>query len=576
MIDYQRNDIVRLKESKFDVLKPQLWFKDNAFVISEVVNDNHVLIKELDEPVSVSDLRPMPIGKKYAGNIYYDPVIAASIVGPGDEIPVYSRDYTYFLEAFERVMEADGTTLRQYVEKTPFKYVHEVQHWLREGYGSDDLKVHHKIITVAEVQYRDLWKLRDNLLEIGVSPYQFLYEMANMLYLRWMSFYDDSVASLWKELEQTTGDELQDKYQQAIQRIEQQTRIYSAKVLKQAISVVSKCAKQENIAELFDLMLEENGMSKDGGSAQNYTPPVLTKLLVELMRPEIGERWHDPASGYSGFLVEIDKYLREKNGDYKSLSQDEKVFQLTEAITGMEIQEEVGRIGLCNTRFHGLKSDVKVGNSLTTIDYQLYDGIVCEPPLPVFTLAGKSRIGNANRNRQTEFVELIMNSLSLQPGTRAALLLPENFLYKSSLDYRSARKRLFEDFYLHTILRLPQGIYPNSTISMCALFIQRKKGIENKVLVYDMQSGKLKPEQSGDISIFKDFIRVYHSRTTNKRSSIVALDAIRNDDYRITFDKDSEQKEIQLETPMQYLVEANNVVRDIRSLLSKLEKEVNG
>ena len=119
MIDYQRYDIVRLKESKFNELKPQLWFKDNAFVISKVVNDNHVSIKELDEPVSVSDLRPMPIGKKYAGNIYYDPVIAASIVGPGDEIPVYSRDYTYFLEAFERVIEPDGTTLRQNVEKNP-------------------------------------------------------------------------------------------------------------------------------------------------------------------------------------------------------------------------------------------------------------------------------------------------------------------------------------------------------------------------------------------------------------------------------------------------------------------------
>ena len=576
MVEFLKNDIVRLKESKFEEQKENLWFKDNAFVILEVGDNAMISLKELDEPVSVSDLRPMPIGKKYAGNIYYDPVIAASIVRPGDEIPVYSRDYTYFLEAFERVIEPDGTTLRQNVGKTPFKYVHEVQHWLRERYGSDDLKIHHKIITDAEAQYRNLWKLRDNLLEIGVSPYQFLYEMANMLYLRWMSFYDESEAFRWKELEQTTGDELLDKYQQAIQHIDQQTRIYSAKVLKQAISVVSKCAKQENIAELFDLMLEENGMSKDGGPAQNYTPPVLTKLLVELMRPEVGERWHDPASGYSGFLVEIDKYLRVNNCDYKNLSQDEKVFQLTEAITGMEIQEEVGRIGLCNTRFHGLKSDVKVGNSLTTIDYQLYDGIVCEPPLPVFTLAGKTRMGNANRNRQTEFVELIVNSLSLQPGSRAALLLPENFLYKSSLDYRSARKRLFEDFYLHTILRLPQGIYTNSTISMCALFIQRKKGIENKVLVYDMRFGKLKPEQPRDISIFKDFIRVYHSRTTNKRSSIIALDAIRNDDYRITFDKDSEQKEIQLETPMQYLVEANIVVRDIRSLLSRLEKEVNG
>ncbi len=576
MVEYQRNDIVRLSESKFEELKSELWFKDNAFMISEVEDKGMISLKELDEPVLVSDLRPMPIGKNQAGNIYYDPIIAASIVRPGDEIPVYSRDYTYFLDAFKRVIEPDGTTLRTQADKKSFKYVHEVQHWLRELHGFDDLRIHHKVITVAEAQYRNLWKLRDNLLEIGVSTYQFLYELANMLYLRWMSFYDDKEAVRWKELEQTTGVELLDNYQQAIERVGQQTRIYSAKVLSQTISVVSKCAKQENIAELFDLMLEENGMTKDGGAAQNYTPSILTRLVVELMQPKIGERWHDPASGYAGFLVEIDKYLRENNGNYTSLSKDEKVFQLTEALTGMEIQEEVGRIGLCNTRFHGLNSDMKVGNSLTAIDYQQYDGIVCEPPMPVFTLAGKANMGNANRNRQTEFVELIVNALSLQPGSRAALLLPENFLFKSTLDYRNARKRLFEECHLHTILRLPQGIYPNTTISMCALFIERQRMNDDKVLVYDMQSVRQKPDQPRDYSIFKDFIRVYHNRTTDKRSSVITVDAIRNDDYRIAFDKDREQKETQLETPKQYLAEANKVVRDIGSLLSRLEKEING
>lgn len=194
MVEYQRNDIVRLGDSKFKEQKENLWFKDNAFMISEVRDNGMLSLKELDEPVLASDLRPMPIEKNRAGNIYYDPVIAASIVSLGDEIPVYNRDYTYFLDAFEKVIEPDGTTLRQNVEKKSFKYVHEVQHWLRERHGSDDLKIYHKIITDAESQYRNLWKLRDNLMEIGVSPYHILYEMANMLYLRWMSFYDDSEA----------------------------------------------------------------------------------------------------------------------------------------------------------------------------------------------------------------------------------------------------------------------------------------------------------------------------------------------------------------------------------------------
>lgn len=574
MVEYQHNDIVRLKENKFAELKGKLWFKDNAFVISEVMS-NGVSLKELDEPVAASDLSPMPIGKNTAGNIYYDPIIAASIVRPGDDIPVYNRDYTYFWDAFERVREQDGTTLRTQAEKLSFKYVHEVQHWLRERFGSDDLKVHHRLISLPEDQSRKLWNLRDSLTEAGVSTYQFLYEIANMLYLRWMAFYDEKASKTWKTLESETGDELMAEYQKAIQQIKQQTRIYSATVLSQAVSVVSKCARVENIAEVFDLLLQENGLTNESGSVQNYTPPVLAQLLVELLQPETGERWHDPASGYAGFLVEIDKYLRASSGNYQLLSDGEKLFQLTEALSGMEIQEEVAWIGFCNTRFHGLQSEVKVGNSLTTTDYQLYDGIVCEPPLPVYTLAGRTKLGNANRNRQTNFVELIVNSLSIQPGSRAALLLPENFLYKSSADYRHVRKQLFEECYLHTILRLPQGIYPNSTISMCALFIKRQRGNDDKVLLYDMQAGKQKPEQLQDISVFKDFIRSYHSRTVDRKSKMLSLEAIRNEDYKITFEEEKGLEEIRMGHPMQYLAEANKVVREIRSLLSRIEKEVN-
>lgn len=576
MVKYQRKDIVRLTDSKFEEVQGELWFKDNAFEITKAEESGMVSLFELDTLISVEELRPMPIGRKYAGNIYYDPIIAASVVGAGDEIPVHRTDYSYFMDAFVRVTEEDETTLLTLVEEQNFKYVHEVQHWLRERYGSDDLKIHHKLVTLAEIQYQNLWGLREDLLEAGVSSYQFLYEMSNMLYLRWMAFYKDEERARWKELERATGDELLQKYQQAIKRTKQETRIYSPSVLEQAIKEISRCAKKENIAELFDLMLEENIKMKDGGAIHNTTPKVLAQLLVEVMQPKVGEYWYDPAAGFSGFLVEINNYLRENSDNYHNLTEKDCKFQITEALSGMEIQKEAARIGFCNTRFHGLWCDVKNGDFLKTVDYQQYDGVVCEPPLPVYTLAGRSKLGNANRNRQTEFVELIVNSLSLQPGSRAALLLPENFLFKSTMDYRIARKRLFEDCHLHTILRLPQGIYPNTTISMCALFIERQGTNDDKVLVYDMQTGNQKPEQPKDFSIFRDFIRVYRNRTTDRRSSIVTIDAIRNDDYRITFDKDKEQKEVQLETPTQYLLEANKVVRDIRSLLSRIEKEING
>lgn len=570
MVEYQKGDIVRLGESEFEEQKGQLWFKDNAFEIYKVGTDGLVSLMELDEPVAISHLQPMPINKKHAGGIYYDPVIAASVVGPDDEIPVHNTDYSYFMESFGRVFEEDGSSLFAHIEKQKFKYVHEVQHWLRERYGSDDLRIHHKLITQAEAQFRNLWNLRDSLLDAGVSSYQFLYEMANMLYLRWLAFNNDNAFEQWKDLEQTTGDELLIKYQEAIQKINQQTRIYSGKALEQAISEVSKCAKQENIAEVFDLMLDENSKMKDSGTAQNSTPRVLAQLIAELMQPKIGERWHDPAAGFSGFLVELDRYLKDKNIHYQSLSKEEKAFQLTKALSGMEIQKEIARIGFCHTRFHGLWCKVEAGDSLATKDVQVYDGIICEPPMPVFSLAGKQKDGN--KNRQLEFVEMILKALNRRSESRAALLLPESFLNKTSIEYCNRRRRLFEEYDTHTILRLPKGIYPNSSVSMCAIFVRMGR-TKDRILVYDMQVGNQKPKQTQGVDMFDGFMKAYRDGILDQNSRYYSLREIQKDDYKIAFEKDNPQKD-KTETPIYYLLEANKVVNEIRSLLRKIEKEI--
>lgn len=575
MIEYQKNDIVRLVESKFESVRRQLWFKDNAFEIVAIKDDGMVSLMELDEIVFQSDLLPMPINKKRARSVYYDPIIAASVVGPDDDIPVYSRDYTYFMDAFKKVTEEDGATLYELVEEQGFKYVHEVQHWLRERYGSDDLKIHHQVITVAEEQCRNLWTLRDGLLESGVSSYQFLYEMANMLYLRWLAFNDQKSLERWKELEQTTGDDLIEKYQEAIEHIQQQTRIYSASALSQAISEVNKCVKSENIAEVFDLMLLENSRTKGSGAAQNYTPRVIAQLLVETMQPKAGEYWYDPAAGFSGFLVEIDKYIRKETADYSSLSEEGKKFQLMEALTGMEIQKEVAWVGFCNTRFHNLRCGIKVGDALTTTNYQLYDGIICEPPIQMFSLAGKRGEEGPNKNKQIEFVELILKSLSHHENSRAAMLLPESLLYRTAFEYKYLRKRLFEQYDLHTILRLPKGIFPNDSISMCCVFLNNRPSDDyHRVLVYDMQPLRIKTG-GADLTVFKDFINTYKKGEPQKGGQLITLDEIRQNDYSITFIKGKSQEEEKMETPSFYLTEANRMVREIRNLLKKLEMEVN-
>ena len=232
---------------------------------------------------------------------------------------------------------------------------------------------------------------------------------------------------------------------------------------------------------------------------------------------------------------------------------------------------------MCNTRFHGLWCDVSCGDSLERVKYQQYEGIICEPPMPVFSLTEKSKDGKVKRNRQTEFVNLILNSLSPNNESRAALLLPESFFWVSTADYHNMRRRLFEDHDVYAILRLPKGIYNGSSISMCALFLYRNKNNGKKVLVYDMQSDKLDLETVNTCAdnIFNGFKKAFWNGKLDKKSSFLSLNEIKDEGYRVSFQTGGAKEQKSVEDPSHYLAEANKIVKDIRILLSKIERELN-
>ena len=175
-----------------------------------------------------------------------------------------------------------------------------------------------------------------------------------------------------------------------------------------------------------------------------------------------------------------------------------------------------------------------------------------------------------------EFVELILKYMHRQFDGRAAVFLPEILFNESSREYSYVRKQLFEEYSNHAILRLPKGIYPNTNISMCALFITCRPNYDGKVLVYDMQSEKMKPEQLQDIKIFNGFIKAYREGNIDKRGSLLSIDQIRDKEYQINFGISVIKEKEQIETPSYYLSEANKVVSVIRNLLSEMEKEIYG
>lgn len=140
--EVERLDFVRIRAEYYDVYKIKTFFAENVFMIEQFIG-NDVRLDGFDELIPISELEYIPIDGESDRCIYYDPVVAASIVLPGQPIPVHHTDYSYYMEALERTTDEKGIKYSSKVSK--FEYVHQVQHFLRKRSRNEDLKIHHSL-----------------------------------------------------------------------------------------------------------------------------------------------------------------------------------------------------------------------------------------------------------------------------------------------------------------------------------------------------------------------------------------------------------------------------------------------
>lgn len=142
-VQLDKGDIVRLTEKKLKEIQKNYLYNENLFVISEI-NNGEVKFQDLNVGVSTLDIRPVLMDGNLDSKIYYDPIIAASTVGPNEPIPVHKKNYSYFIKRFDKC-KYEGKTFNELMKGHNFIYVHEVQHWLRDNFNSDDLKINKSI-----------------------------------------------------------------------------------------------------------------------------------------------------------------------------------------------------------------------------------------------------------------------------------------------------------------------------------------------------------------------------------------------------------------------------------------------
>lgn len=373
-----------------------------------------------------------------------------------------------------------------------------------------------------------------------------------------------------------------------------QTRLRKPTNLKALTSSIDQLdwfsAREEGLGNLYEGLLEKNASDKKSGAGQYFTPRPLIDCIVRLMQPLPGETVQDPAAGTAGFLVAADRYIKDHTDDLYQLTEAQAFFQRNSAFVGGELVPDTHRLSMMNLLLHGIEGGVDNIDTLSPDGEALpkADLILTNPPFGTKKGGGRPTrtdfsVTADTSNKQLAFVEHIVRAL--KPGGRAAVVVPDNVLFEDNTG-RRLRTWLMDLTNLHTILRLPTGIFYAQGVKTNVLFFQRgktDKANTKAVWVYDMRAnmpafGKTRPLTVAD---FADFETAYgsdpnggaerHEQGEEGRWRMFSRDAItaRNDNLDIAWLRDTEAEAEEALTEPEDIAAA--IIGHLKAALDEIE-----
>ena len=253
---------------------------------------------------------------------------------------------------------------------------------------------------------------------------------------------------------------------------------------------------RDDLGDLYEGLLEKNANEKKSGAGQYFTPRELIRSMVRVTKPTIDDVIQDPAAGTGGFLIAANNYLRAHN-DFDSLTNASQKKYRTGTFYGMEHVQDTHRLALMNLLLHGIESGseagIRYGDSLSPDINALPRAtlILTNPPFGTKKGGGlptRTDFTFQTSNKQFAFLEHAYKWLV--PGGRAAVVLPDNVLFESNVG-ADIRRDLMDKCRLHTILRLPTGIFYAQGVKTNVLFFTKgktEKGNTKEVWVYDLRA----------------------------------------------------------------------------------------
>lgn len=392
-----------------------------------------------------------------------------------------------------------------------------------------------------------LWNLCNVLRDDGITYHQYVTELTYILFLKMAKETGAEVqipeAYRWDKLTSKSGIELKKFYKELLAHLGEEctgrvreiyqgaaTNIDEPKNLEKIIMTIDGLdwfsAREEGLGNLYEGLLEKNANEKKSGAGQYFTPRVLIDVMTKLIKPQPGERCNDPACGTFGFMISASQYVRSKTDDFFDLDADTAKFEREEAFTGCELVHDTHRLALMNAMLHDIEGKILLGDTLSSVGMSMkdYDVVLTNPPFG--TKKGGERATRDDftfptSNKQLNFLQHIYRSLKTDGKARAAVVLPDNVLFADG-DGERIRLDLMDKCNLHTILRLPTGIFYAQGVKTNVLFFTRGKTDKHntkEVWIYDLRNdmpsfGKTNPLKAEH---FDDFVECYADGDLSKR-----------------------------------------------------------
>ena len=391
-----------------------------------------------------------------------------------------------------------------------------------------------------------LWNLCNVLRDDGITYHQYVTELTYILFLkmaketgaekeipadyRWDVLTSKSGIELkkyYKELLSYLGDNCTGRIREIYQG--SATNIDEPKNLEKIITSINELdwysAREEGLGNLYEGLLEKNANEKKSGAGQYFTPRVLIDVMTRLMKPQAGERCNDPACGTFGFMIAASQYVKKQTDDFFDLDADTAEFEKKEAFTGCELVHDTHRLALMNAMLHDINGQILLGDTLSNLGKSMkgYDLVLTNPPFG--TKKGGERATRDDftfptSNKQLNFLQHIYRSLKSDGKARAAVVLPDNVLFADG-DGERIRVDLMDKCNLHTVLRLPTGIFYAQGVKTNVLFFTRGKTDKDntkEVWFYDLRTnmpsfGKTNPLKAED---FVGFEAAYEAEDRSK------------------------------------------------------------